>query len=99
LLQWREAGPPVGVRRLLSRFVIIESMRYLGTSVHGAVMRGWLRTRKNCHRLVKDYGRLEGLLQWIVAQAGTVDQRVYDQFRAGSLRHIGMEEKLLLPAA
>ena len=49
--------------------------------------------------LVKDHGRLEGLLQSAVAQAGAVDQCTYDQFRAGLLRHIGMEEKILLPAA
>ena len=49
--------------------------------------------------LVKDHGRLEGLLQSAVAQVGTVDQGTYDQFRAGLLRHIGMEEKILLPAA
>ena len=49
--------------------------------------------------LVKDHGRLEGLLQLAVAQVGAVDQGTYDQFRAGLLRHIGMEEKILLPAA
>ena len=49
--------------------------------------------------LVKDHGRLEALLQSAVAQAGSVDQRTYDRFRAGLLRHIGMEEKILLPAA
>ncbi len=49
--------------------------------------------------LVNDHGRLEGLLQSAVAQAGSVDQGTYDQFRAGLLRHIGMEEKILLPAA
>ena len=49
--------------------------------------------------LVKDHGRLEGLLQSAVAQVGAVDQCMYDQFRAGLLRHIGMEEKILLPAA
>ena len=49
--------------------------------------------------LVKDHGRLEALLQAAVAQAGSVDQGLYDQFRAGLLRHIGMEEQILLPAA
>ena len=49
--------------------------------------------------LVKDHGRLEVLLQSAVAQAGSVDQGAYDQFRAGLPRHIGMEEKILLPAA
>lgn len=49
--------------------------------------------------LLDDHRRLEGLLQSAVAQVGAVDQGVYDQFRAGLLRHIGMEEKILLPAA
>ena len=49
--------------------------------------------------LVKDHGRLEGLLESAVAQVGSVDQGAYDQFRAGLLCHIGMEEKILLPAA
>ena len=49
--------------------------------------------------LVKDHGRLERLLQSAMVHAGSVDQGLYDQFRAGLLRHIGMEEKILLPAA
>jgi hypothetical protein len=49
--------------------------------------------------LVKDHERLEGLLQSAVAHAGSIDQETYDQFRAGLLRHIGLEEKILLPAA
>jgi len=49
--------------------------------------------------LVKDHGRLESLLQQAMAHADHVDQETYDQFRAGLLRHIGMEEKILLPAA
>ena len=49
--------------------------------------------------LVEDHRRLDTLLQSAVAQAGVVDQGRYAQFRAGLLRHIGMEEKILLPAA
>mgnify|MGYP001221462364 FL=1 len=49
--------------------------------------------------LLADHRRLETLLQSAVAQAGSVDQGAYDQFRAGLLRHIGMEEKILIPAA
>ncbi len=49
--------------------------------------------------LVKDHGRLEALLQAAVAQVDSVDQGTYSQFRAGLLRHIGMEEKILIPAA
>jgi Hemerythrin HHE cation binding domain len=48
--------------------------------------------------LVKDHRRLDGLLQEVMAHSGTVDEGAYAQFRAGLLRHIGMEEKILLPA-
>jgi hypothetical protein len=49
--------------------------------------------------LTEDHRRLETLLQQAVAHAYQVDQGAYEQFRAGLLRHIGMEEKILLPAA
>jgi hypothetical protein len=49
--------------------------------------------------LVEDHRRLDGLFQAAVARPGTIDDRAYAQFRAGLLRHIGMEEKILLPAA
>ena len=48
--------------------------------------------------LVEDHRRLDGLLQTAVAHPVAVDDRDYAQFRAGLLRHIGMEEKILLPA-
>ncbi len=50
------------------------------------------------HFLAEDHRRLENVLQRAVARVGRVDQGVYDQFRAGLLRHIGMEEKILIPA-
>ncbi len=43
--------------------------------------------------LVEDHRRLESLLQQAVAHA---EQEAYAQFRAGLLRHIGMEEKILI---
>ena len=49
--------------------------------------------------LMADHRRLESLLQQAVVHADHVDQGAYAQFRAGLLRHIGMEEKILLPAA
>ncbi len=51
------------------------------------------------HFLTEDHRRLDTLLQSAVAHADHVDQGAYTQFRAGLLRHIGMEEKILLPAA
>lgn len=48
--------------------------------------------------LVEDHRRLDGLFQTALARPGSIDDRAYLQFRAGLLRHIGMEEKILLPA-
>ncbi len=44
--------------------------------------------------LIGDHRRLEGLL----ARAKQGDREAYEEFRAGLLRHIGIEEKILLPA-
>ena len=50
------------------------------------------------HFLADDHRRLDGLLHKAVTDPHQVDGAAYDQFRAGLLRHIGMEEKILLPA-
>ena len=49
--------------------------------------------------LAADHRRLEGLLATATAVPGRIDDGSYAEFRAGLLRHIGMEEKVLLPAA
>jgi hypothetical protein len=49
--------------------------------------------------LADDHARLDGLVQRAVADAGAINHAAYAEFRAGLLRHIGMEEKVLLPAA
>jgi hypothetical protein len=46
-----------------------------------------------------DHKRLDGLLDAAFADPEHIDQASYDQFRAGLLKHIGMEEKILLPLA
>lgn len=48
--------------------------------------------------LTEDHRRLDALLQSAAADTGVMDLSAYQQFRAGLLRHIGMEEKILLPA-
>ena len=45
--------------------------------------------------LLDDHRRLDALLQSAVADPLKVDLPAYNQFRAGLLRHIGMEEKIL----
>jgi hypothetical protein len=46
-----------------------------------------------------DHRRLDVLLRRSVAVPGQVDLVPFGEFRAGILKHIGMEEKVLFPAA
>jgi hypothetical protein len=48
--------------------------------------------------LAEDHDRLEALLARSVAVPGAVAREPYDAFRAGLLRHIALEEKILFPA-
>ena len=49
--------------------------------------------------LSADHRRLEGLLARSLARPGAVDPSPDAAFRGGLLRHIAIEEKLLMPAA
>jgi hypothetical protein len=49
--------------------------------------------------LADDHARLDGLLRRALTEAGGIDGAAYAEFRAGLLKHISMEEKILLPAA
>ena len=52
------------------------------------------------HRyLAEDHARLDALLTHAAADPAHIDLAVFHQFRVGILRHIGIEEKVLLPAA
>src|SRR5215475_11151155 len=51
------------------------------------------------HFLAEDHTRLDALLKRAVTTTGAIDSTPYGEFRAGLLRHISMEEKILLPAA
>ncbi len=44
-----------------------------------------------------DHDRLDGLLQRAVAKPGAIDMEPYAEFRKGLLRHIAMEEKIVMP--
>lgn len=48
--------------------------------------------------LTEDHRRLEQLLDRAGLRGGEIDSVPYEEFRAGLLRHIGMEEKILFPA-
>lgn len=49
--------------------------------------------------LCRDHSRLDDLLRRARAFPGVVDLPTFELFRGGLLRHIGMEEKILLPEA
>lgn len=49
--------------------------------------------------LAADHARLDALLARALMPAGEVDLAAFGAFRAGLLRHVALEEKLLLPAA
>jgi hypothetical protein len=49
--------------------------------------------------LAADHARLDRLLDRATAATGRIDPASYDGFRRGLLKHIAMEEKILLPAA
>src|SRR5579863_7258131 len=48
--------------------------------------------------LERDHGRLDQLLARANQDPGHIDMEAYSEFRRGLLKHIGMEEKILLPA-
>ncbi len=48
--------------------------------------------------LASDHERLDALLARAVRERGSVDRAAFDEFRAGLLRHIAIEEKILFPA-
>jgi hypothetical protein len=49
--------------------------------------------------LAGDHARLDGLLRRAMAAESVIDRVAYAEFRAGLLKHISLEEKMLLPAA
>jgi hypothetical protein len=49
--------------------------------------------------LSDDHRRLDALLERAVFDTEKIDMSAYAQFRAGLLKHIAMEEKVLLPEA
>jgi hypothetical protein len=49
--------------------------------------------------LAGDHERLDALLEHAISDPENIDMSAYAQFRSGLLKHIGMEEKILLPAA
>jgi len=49
--------------------------------------------------LAADHDRLDALFRRATADPRNIDREAYTQFREGLLRHIGMEENVLLPEA
>jgi hypothetical protein len=49
--------------------------------------------------MAEDHVRIDRLLATSERQDGSVDEELYERFRGGLLRHIAMEEKILIPYA
>lgn len=49
--------------------------------------------------LTRDHQRLDALLRQSIAEPAKIDMAPYEEFRRGLLRHIAMEEKVLIPEA
>lgn len=49
--------------------------------------------------LAQDHDRLDALFAKASADAARVDMAAYEDFRRGLLKHVGMEELILIPAA
>ncbi len=49
--------------------------------------------------MAAEHARLDELLAQATARSAEIDAGAYQDFRKGLLRHIGIEEKILLPAA
>ncbi len=49
--------------------------------------------------LVEDHRRMEVFLTIAEADTGARGAGAYEEFRSGMLRHIGMEENILIPSA
>jgi hypothetical protein len=49
------------------------------------------------HFFAADHRRLDAFLRRAMTDAGVIEHDAYAEFRAGLLKHIGMEEKILLP--
>jgi hypothetical protein len=48
--------------------------------------------------LADDHNRLDDLLEEATSQPGVINREPYGEFRRGLLRHIGIEERIVLPA-
>ncbi len=48
--------------------------------------------------LAADHDRIDAWLTQATAVSGVIDAEAFGEFRRGILRHIGMEERILLPA-
>lgn len=49
--------------------------------------------------LAEDHDRLDALFMKAVADAGRLNLEAFEDFRRGLLKHVGMEELILIPAA
>ena len=72
------------------------SIDIFGADLHGADPPGGLVAGPIYNYLANDHRRLEEALQRATATGEVIEAQEYSKFRAGLLRHIGMEEKIHL---
>ena len=75
-----------------------ETMKLVERAIFTFLEDGWM-PGKIYRYLADDHRRLDALLERAMSDPENVDAAAYAQFRSGLLKHIGMEEKVLLPAA
>lgn len=93
------------VARIFTLMMVqVGSLRNLGNGLGSLVekynvKRGWFMAGTIYRYLADDHRRLEALLERATSRPDQIEAFAYAEFRAGLLKHIGMEEKILLPAA
>ncbi len=88
-------------RALISelRAIELDTLRHVQIENHVLMPRFASVGGLLAQHMAAEHARLEALLERSVADPKRFDARAFDEFRAGLLRHIGIEEKILLTDA
>jgi regulator of cell morphogenesis and NO signaling len=77
----------------------LDTLRHVQVENHVLMPRFAVAAGPLSQYMAADHARLEALLDLSVADPARFDGRAFNEFRAGLLRHIGIEEKILLTDA
>ena len=81
------------------RAIELDTLRHVHIENHVLMPRFAAPGGRLSQYMAADHGRLEALLERSVADPHRFDGVAFEQFRVGLLRHIGVEEKILLTDA